>query len=107
MEAVMTNRRDTRHEWLRESVIKYGSPLEPAEEAEDWAMLGTDQPDNDSAIAVWRAAIQLFEGDRTAADRWLHHEAMGLGWKRPIDVMQADPQQVLDLIARIEHGVHT
>jgi len=32
---------------------------------------------------------------------------MGLGGKRPIDVMQTDPQQVLDLIGRIEHGVYT
>ncbi|CAM3965646.1 antitoxin Xre/MbcA/ParS toxin-binding domain-containing protein [Vreelandella rituensis] len=68
-------------------------PLEPARE--------------DSAIVVWRAAIDLFGGDRSAADRWLHHEAMGLGWKRPIDVMQDDPQQVLDLIGRIDHGVYT
>ncbi|WP_309485738.1 BPSL0761 family protein [Halomonas sp. DQ26W] len=68
-------------------------PLEPTQE--------------DGAIAVWRAAIDLFGGDRTAADRWLHHEAMGLGWKRPIDVMQDDPQQVLDLIGRIDHGVYT
>ncbi|MBA2777772.1 DUF2384 domain-containing protein [Halomonas kenyensis] len=32
---------------------------------------------------------------------------VGLGGKRPVDVMRADPQQVLDLIGRIEHGVHT
>ncbi|WP_176475905.1 antitoxin Xre/MbcA/ParS toxin-binding domain-containing protein [Halomonas salipaludis] len=59
------------------------------------------------AVAVRQAAIGLFEGDRTAAERWLHKEAMGLGGKRPIDVMQADPQQVLDLIGRVEHGVYT
>lgn len=107
MEAEMTNRRDRPHERLRGSVIKNEAPLEPAAEEKDWAMLGTDEPEEHIAIAVWRAAIELFEGDRTAADRWLHHEAIGLGWKRPIDVMQADPQQVLDLIARIEHGVYT
>ncbi|KGE77229.1 antitoxin Xre/MbcA/ParS toxin-binding domain-containing protein [Halomonas salina] len=55
--------------------------------------------------AVWRAATELFEGDRDAAERWLHREAKGLGGKRPIDVMQEDPQQVLDLIGRLEHGV--
>ena len=54
---------------------------------------------------VWQSAIDLFEGDRDAAERWLHREAKGLGGKRPIDVMQEDPQQVLDLIGRLEHGV--
>lgn len=103
----MTNRRDTPRERLRGSVLMYEAPLEPAAEGEDLVMLGTDEPEERIAHAVWRAAIEMFEGDRTAADRWLHHEAMGLGWKRPIDVMQEDPQQVLDLIARIEHGIFT
>lgn len=103
----MTNRHDTPLERLRGSVIKHEASLEPAAEVKEWAMLGTSEPEERSAVAVWRAAIGLFEGDRTAADRWLHHEAMGLGWRRPIDVMQANPQQVLDLIARIEHGVYT
>lgn len=73
--------------------VRRDTPLEPSKE--------------DSAIAVWRAAIELFEGDRSAADRWLHKEAMGLGWKRPIDVMEDDPQQVIDLIGRIDRGVYT
>lgn len=60
-----------------------------------------------SAADVWRAAIALFEGNRAGAERWLHQEVVGLGGKRPIDVMQSDPQQVLDLIGRIEHGVFT
>lgn len=81
--------------------------LEPAAEKEGWSMLGTDETEEQIAIEVWRMAIKLFEGDRTEADRWLHHEAIGLGWKRPADVMQENPQQVLDLIARIEHGVYT
>ncbi len=103
----MTTQGDTPRARLRSSVIKDEAPLEPAAEAEDWAIYGADEPGGDIAIAVWRAAIDLFDGDRTAADHWLHHEAMGLGWKRPIQVMQEDPQQVLDLIARIEHGVYT
>lgn len=58
-----------------------------------------------SKADVKRAALELFEGNHAAAEDWLHHEVMGLGWKRPIDVMQTDPQQVLDLIVRLEHGV--
>lgn len=65
------------------------------------------EPKGGSAAAVWRAATELFEGDRTAAERWLHKEAVGLGGRRPIDVMETDPQQVLDLIGRLEHGVFT
>ncbi|MDL0433928.1 DUF2384 domain-containing protein [Marinobacter sp. TBZ242] len=60
-----------------------------------------------SAADAWRAAIELFEGNRAAADHWLHQEAVGLGGRRPIDVMETDPQQVLDLIGRLEHGVFT
>ncbi len=61
----------------------------------------TVDPEEHYAVAVWRAAIGLFEGDRTAAERWLHQEVMGLGGEHPVDVMRADPQQVLDLIGRI------
>lgn len=99
----MANRNDT----PRERLQGHEATRDPASEAEDWAMLGTAEPEGQSAVAVWRAAIEMFGGDRTAAGRWLHHEVMGLGWKRPIDVMQEDPQQVLDLIGRIEHGVYT
>ncbi|MCE7521132.1 DUF2384 domain-containing protein [Halomonas titanicae] len=67
----------------------------------------TDEPENDSAVIVWRAAINLFGGDRSAADEWLHKEAMGLDWRRPIDVLKEDAQQVLDLITQIEWGVYT
>lgn len=60
-----------------------------------------------SEVEVWRAAIAMFGGDRAAAEAWLNQEAMGLGWRRPIDVMEQEAQQVLDLITRIDHGVHT
>lgn len=58
-------------------------------------------------IEVWRAAIAMFGGDRAAAEAWLHQEAMGLGWQRPVDVMEQEAQRVLDLITRIDHGVYT
>ncbi|WP_249976768.1 antitoxin Xre/MbcA/ParS toxin-binding domain-containing protein [Vreelandella olivaria] len=66
-----------------------------------------NDPQQQINIAIWRSALELFGGDRSAADQWLHNEAMGLGWKRPIDVMQDDAQQVLDLITRIDRGVYT
>ena len=70
-------------------------------------MLSADGSNQESTIAIWKGAIALFGGDRTAADKWLHSEAIGLGWQRPIDVMQVDGQQVLDLIKRIDRGVYT
>ncbi|MGM1054080.1 MAG: antitoxin Xre/MbcA/ParS toxin-binding domain-containing protein [Pseudomonadota bacterium] len=81
--------------------------LKPAGEGEKSTILGDDESGGEDAVAVWRAAIDLFAGNRAEAERWLSREAMGLGWKRPIDVMQEDPQQVLDLIGRIDHGVYT
>ncbi|WP_304525746.1 antitoxin Xre/MbcA/ParS toxin-binding domain-containing protein [Halomonas sp. I5-271120] len=103
----MTTERNTPRVRLRGSVIKYEAPLEPAAEAEDWTIYGAAEPVGEIAIAVWRAAIELFEGNRAAAERWLYSEVKGLGWKRPIDVMREDPHQVLDLIGRLERGVHT
>lgn len=70
-------------------------------------MLSDDDSKQEITITIWRAALAMFGGDRAATDQWLHSEAMGLGWKRPIDVMQEDGQQVLDLITRIDRGVYT
>ncbi len=70
-------------------------------------MLNADASKQEITVAIWRAAIELFGGDRTAADKWLHSEALALDWKRPIDVMQEDAQQVMDLITRIKWGVYT
>lgn len=70
-------------------------------------MLSSDDSNQEIPIAIWRAAFALHGGDRAAADQWLHSEAIGLGWQRPIDVMQEDAQKVLDLITRIDRGVYT
>lgn len=74
---------------------------------DDVQMLSDDDSQQEITIAIWRAAIELFGGDRTAADKWLHSEALALDWKRPIDVMQEDAQQVMDLIIRMDRGVYT
>lgn len=37
---------------------------------------------------------------------WFHNEAIGLDWQRPIDVMEEDAQQVLDLITRMDRGFY-
>lgn len=59
-------------------------------------------------IEVFARAIDLFEGDRIAAAEWITKEAPGLGYKRPIDMIDfhINTQAVLDLITRLEHGVY-
>jgi len=57
--------------------------------------------------SVLEAAIALFEGDRTAADRWLTTPAWALGGVTPASLLGTPDgrQAVLDLIGQIEHGI--
>lgn len=54
-----------------------------------------------------KAAIELFEGDRTKARDWMCKPAQGLGGNKPIEMLTttAETRGVLDLIGRLEHGV--
>lgn len=56
---------------------------------------------------VFYASLELFESDETAAQQWLHSPILGLGNKRPIELLttSAETEAVLDLIGRLEHGV--
>lgn len=56
---------------------------------------------------VYRAALQLFEGDREAARRWLEEPAKALGGNSPLEHIdtEAGADEVRDLIGRLEHGV--
>lgn len=56
---------------------------------------------------VFKAATELFEGDRDKARDWMFKPAKGLGGKRPIDMVAttAESEGVLDLIGRLEYGV--
>jgi putative toxin-antitoxin system antitoxin component (TIGR02293 family) len=56
---------------------------------------------------IYEAAIELFEGDRDAARRWLTSPVCGLGNARPVDFADNEPgaSEVLDLIGRLNHGV--
>lgn len=70
-------------------------------------MQSADEPKQQITTVIWSAAVELFGGDQTAADQWLHSGAMGLDWQRSIDIMEEDVQQVLDLITRMDRGVYT
>ncbi|PAJ76260.1 antitoxin [Pseudoalteromonas sp. NBT06-2] len=56
---------------------------------------------------VFKAALDLFEGNNDSASLWLKSQVRGLGNKRPVDMLatSAETEAVLDLIGRLEHGV--
>lgn len=62
-----------------------------------------------SLIDVLARATDLFNNDRGAAVEWMNKKVPGLGHKRPIDMLgsHANTQAVLDLIIRLEFGVHS
>ena len=59
--------------------------------------------------AVYRSALQLFEGDAAAARRWLDEPANAIGGNTPLHHLdtEAGADEVQDLIGRLEHGVYT
>ncbi len=56
---------------------------------------------------VFRAAVQLFEGDPAAARNWLNEPAKALGGNTPLEHLdtEAGAAEIQDLIGRIEYGV--
>jgi len=72
--------------------------------------LSPDESDRLYRVAsAYRNTLQLFEGDRTAAQRWLNQPAKALGGSAPIEYLdtEAGAEAVHDLILRLEHGVIT
>ena len=56
---------------------------------------------------VFKSAVDLFEGNRERAKRWLLNPVRGLGNRRPVEMVAttAGAEAVLNLIGRLEHGV--
>ncbi|MGR5390600.1 type II RES/Xre toxin-antitoxin system antitoxin [Vibrio crassostreae] len=56
---------------------------------------------------IFNQTINLFEGDILAACEWIKSPVVGLGNRRPIDMVAtiAESEGVLNLIGRLEHGV--
>ncbi|MDW7746684.1 antitoxin Xre/MbcA/ParS toxin-binding domain-containing protein [Halomonas sp.] len=81
----------------------------PPEELQAWQ----DTPDVGREILeapterdIWQAAERLFES-REGAERWMTSPEIALRSRTPADVMVEDPQQIYDLIMRLEYGVYT
>ncbi len=60
-------------------------------------------------LNVYQSAVQLFEGDKEAARRWIQQPARALAGNTPLTHLdtEAGADAVLDLIGRLEHGVVT
>lgn len=60
-------------------------------------------------IRVIERAVELFEGDKEAAQKWMNEPNRGLSWKTPADVVSSETGalEVMRLITRIEHGVYS
>ncbi|WP_240407701.1 antitoxin Xre-like helix-turn-helix domain-containing protein [Halomonas sp. JS92-SW72] len=56
---------------------------------------------------VYKSAIELFEGDRELARRWILNPVQGLDGRRPVEMVTTTvgTKAILDLIGRLEHGV--
>lgn len=50
---------------------------------------------------------EYMEGDKSRAAKWLTSEVLGLGSRRPLDVLRNDDglEQVKRIIKQLEHGV--
>jgi putative toxin-antitoxin system antitoxin component (TIGR02293 family) len=73
-------------------------------------LLSPEESDRIYRIAeVYRAVLQLFEGDGESARRWLGEPAKALGGETPLQRLdtEAGAIQARDLIGRLEHGVYT
>jgi putative toxin-antitoxin system antitoxin component (TIGR02293 family) len=57
--------------------------------------------------AVFKSAIELFEGDRERARHWIFNPVHGLGGRRPVEMVTTTvgTKAVLDLVGQLEHGV--
>ncbi|MFT8212072.1 MAG: antitoxin Xre/MbcA/ParS toxin-binding domain-containing protein [Symbiopectobacterium sp.] len=60
-------------------------------------------------IRIINRAVELFEGDRVAAQKWLHQPNRALEWKVLADLIASETgaYEVMNLITRIEHGVYS
>lgn len=60
-------------------------------------------------IRVIDRAVELFEGDKEEAQKWLNEPNRALSWKVPAKLMASETgaYEVMKLITRLEHGVYS
>jgi putative toxin-antitoxin system antitoxin component (TIGR02293 family) len=59
--------------------------------------------------ALYRKAVELFEGNTSAAIKWLQSPNKALGNVSPLELAESKKgaRAVEDLIGRLEHGVYS
>jgi putative toxin-antitoxin system antitoxin component (TIGR02293 family) len=67
----------------------------------------------DESERLWRIAEALGQatrvfGSQAKAEQWLDRPAIGLGHRKPIDLLRTDPgtRLVSEYLSRIEHGLY-
>lgn len=60
-------------------------------------------------IRVIDRAVDLFEGNKDEAQKWLNEPNRALSWKVPAELMASETgaYEVMKLITRLEHGVYS
>ena len=72
---------------------------------------GTLRPDEservDRITRIFHLAVELFEGDKAEAVKWLKEPNRGLADRTPLDFARTEigAREVENLIGRLEHGV--
>lgn len=58
-------------------------------------------------MAVYEATLSLFENDAIAAKKWMSSRVLGLGSRRPLDMLgtRVETNEVFELMGRLEMGV--
>lgn len=82
------------------------SEFEELKEWQDTPNVGREILDLPCERDVWQAAERLF-GSREGAKRWMMSSEIAFRGRIPAEVAVEDPQQVYDLIMRLEYGVYT
>lgn len=77
-----SNEGDAKTNPIPSRLIKFTASQELASGDED--MHSADEPKQQITTVIWSVAVELFGGDQTAPDLWLHSEAMGLDWRVPL-----------------------
>ncbi|MDJ6852420.1 DUF2384 domain-containing protein [Salmonella enterica] len=60
-------------------------------------------------IRVIDRAVELFEGNKEEAQKWLNEPNRALSWKVPAELMASETgaYEIIKLITRLEHGVYS
>lgn len=68
----------------------------------DCERVGKTLPTTESILAYAARVI----GGPADVEAWLHTPALALGWQKPGDLLTTSPQEIFDLLVRMEYCVY-